>query len=116
MKSLTTRAHIEIMVNNFYEKVQEDDLLAPLFAHVDWPNHLPIMYNFWATMLLGDRSYTGNPFQKHILLPLQTQHFDRWLELFTQTIDENFIGEKAEEVKARAQSIAGVFQFRLNLV
>jgi hemoglobin len=116
MQTLNARPEIEILVNKFYDKVKQDDLLAPLFAHVDWPHHLPVMYNFWASMLLGDRSYTGNPFQKHVPLPLKVKHFDRWLSLFTATIDENFSGEKAEEVKSRAKNIAAVFQYRLNLV
>ncbi|MBN8575535.1 MAG: group III truncated hemoglobin [Cyclobacteriaceae bacterium] len=115
MQALNSRSEIELLVNTFYDKVKQDPLLAPLFAHVDWPHHLPVMYNFWASMLLGDRSYTGNPFQKHMPLPLTPMHFSRWLELFNQTVDENFTGAKAEEVKARAQSIATVFQFKLNL-
>jgi len=115
MQTLETRKEIELLVNRFYDKVKRDDLLEPIFAHVDWPKHLPIMYNFWASMLLGDRSYSGNPFQKHAPLNLQTNHFDRWLVLFIETVDENFIGEKAEEVKSRAQNIASVFQYRLNL-
>lgn len=116
MQTLETRKEIELLVNRFYDKVKRDDLLEPIFAHVDWPKHLPIMYNFWASMLLGDRSYSGNPFQKHAPLNLQTNHFDRWLVLFIETVDENFIGEKAEEVKSRAQNIASVFQYRLNLI
>jgi hemoglobin len=115
MQDLNSRSEIELMVNRFYDKVKQDELLAPLFAQVDWPHHLPIMYNFWTSMLLGDRSYAGNPFQKHVALPLTVLHFSRWLELFNQTIDENFAGAKAEEAKSRAQNIAAVFQYRLNL-
>lgn len=115
-KEIRNREEIETLVNLFYDKVKLDEMLAPIFAHVNWPEHLPIMYNFWASMLLGDRSYSGNPFQKHMPLHLQTDHFERWLALFTQTVDENFIGDKAEEVKSRAQSIASVFQYRLNLI
>ncbi len=115
MQDLNSRTEIESMVNRFYDKVKHDELLAPLFAHVDWPHHLPVMYNFWASMLLGDRSYTGNPFEKHVTLPLSSTHFSRWLELFNETVDENFSGANAQEVKARAQTIAAVFQYRLNL-
>lgn len=67
-------------------------------------------------MLLGEQSYRGNPFQKHMPLPLEVSHFNRWLMLFNETIEENFKGEKAEEAKARAQNIAAVFQYRLNLI
>ncbi len=112
---LNTRANIELLVNTFYEKVKTDELLAPVFARIDWPAHLPVMYNFWASMLLGDQSYQGSPFQKHIGLPISSHHFDRWLYLFIQTVDEHFVGPTAEEVKSRAKQIASVFQFKLGL-
>jgi hemoglobin len=113
MSDIETRDNIETLVNRFYDKVNQDPLLAPVFGHVDWPNHLPIMYNFWSSMLLGELSYQGNPFQKHIGLPIQAEHFERWLQLFTETIDENFSGLKADETKSRAQSIAGVWKFKM---
>jgi hemoglobin len=114
-QELKTRAEIETMVDKFYEKVKQDLLLAPVFAHLDWQKHLPIMYNFWSSMLLGDQSYQGNPFQKHIGLPIESRHFDQWLKLFIATVDENFVGDKAQEVKQRAQSIAGIFQHKLGI-
>jgi hemoglobin len=114
-EDIKTRDDITILVDQFYGKVNQDELLAPVFGHVDWVKHLPVMYNFWSSMLLGDRSYEGNPFQKHIDLPIQSKHFDRWLELFVGTVNENFDGSKAEEVKMRAQSIAQVFQHKMNL-
>ncbi|SKC89374.1 group III truncated hemoglobin [Ohtaekwangia koreensis] len=116
MKTLESREDIEVLVNKFYEKVKMDDLLAPLFSHVDWPHHLPILYNFWASILLGDQSYKRNPFEKHIHLPVTPEHFDRWLSHFTKTVDENFEGEKALEAKQRAFSIAGIFQHKLGLL
>jgi hemoglobin len=115
MKEITDREDVILLVNDFYEKVKQDNLLGPLFAHVDWPHHLPIMYSFWSSMLLGDQSYKGNPFQKHISLAITASHFDRWMELFNQTVDENFNGDRAIEVKDRARSIAGVWQYKLGL-
>ena len=116
MKSdINNREDIQVLVNEFYTKVQADPLLGPVFSHVDWPHHLPIMYNFWSSMLLGDQSYRGNPLQKHLPLPIEPQHFQQWLKLFRETVDNNFSGEKAEEVKMRAESIAGIFQIRMGL-
>ena len=115
MTEIQTRSDIILLVDRFYEKVKQDQLLAPVFAHLDWPKHLPIMYNFWSSMLLGDQSYLGNPFQKHVGLPIGPQHFEQWLRIFTTTIDENFTGAIAEEAKGRAQSIAGIFQHKLRL-
>src|SRR5688572_4242998 len=99
-KDITTREDIKLLVNRFYEKVNKDSLLSPVFSHVDWPHHLPIMYDFWSSMLFGDQTYRGNPFQKHLPLPIKSQHFEQWLKLFTETVNENFAGEKAEEVKS----------------
>ena len=104
------------MVDSFYGKVNEDELLAPVFndfAGVNWEKHLPVMYDFWSTILLGEMSYKGNPFLKHIPLPVDKKHFDRWLALFLETIDEHFTGNVAEEAKNRARSIAGIFQHKL---
>jgi hemoglobin len=109
------REDVKIMVDKFYDKVKSDELLGPVFSHVDWPHHLPTMYNFWSSMLLGDQTYRGNPLQKHLPLPIDKKHFHRWLELFKETVDENFTGEKAEEVKMRANSIASIFQYRMGL-
>ena len=116
MKVLETRTDIEFLVNTFYERVKADPLLSPIFAHVDWATHLPVMYNFWSSMMLGNQSYRGNPFQKHIGLSLTMEHFNRWLALFVETADTNFMGDKAEELKNRARDIAGVFQYKLGLI
>jgi len=115
-KDIVERADVKILVNKFYDKVKTDELLGPVFSHVDWPHHLPVMYNFWSSMLLGDQSYSGNPLQKHLPLPVGENHFDRWLELFKETVDATFEGEKAEEVKTRANSIAKIFQFKMGLL
>ena len=114
MNDINNREDIIALVNLFYEKVKKDDLLASFFAHVNWPKHLPTMYDFWASMLLGERTYMGAPFQKHISLGIESEHFDRWLFIFHQTVNENFKGEKAEEAKQRAASIAGVWQHKLS--
>jgi hemoglobin len=114
-EDITSRNDIQTLVDNFYEKVKVDGLLGPVFAGLDWPHHLPIMYNFWSSMLLGDQSYRGNPFEKHVRLAITTEHFSRWLQLFKETVDEYFIGEKADEVKMRADSIAGIFQLKMGL-
>ena len=116
MKDILDRNDIVQLVDSFYARVTTDDFLKHVFDHVDWPNHLPTMYNFWASMLLGDQSYQGNPLQKHIHLAIDSSHFSRWLELFTQTVDEHFEGIKAAEAKGRARNIAGMFQYKLGLM
>ncbi len=115
-KEIQSRAEIKLLVDSFYEKVKADELLGPVFAHVDWPHHLPIMYNFWSSILLGDMSYSGNPLAKHVNLAIGTAHFSRWLELFTTTVDEHFEGYNANEAKNRAHTVAQLFQYKMGLL
>ena len=115
-KDIENRHDIELFVNRFYDKVKDDELLGPVFKNLNWPHHLPIMYNFWSSLLLGDQTYSGNPLQKHLSLDIDSKHFEQWLKLFTQTLDENFWGEKATEAKLRAQSIAHIFQLRMGII
>jgi hemoglobin len=115
-KDITTREDIQLLVDKFYDKVKADGLLGPVFAHVNWPVHLPVMYDFWSSMLLGDQTYTGNPLQKHLPLAIRPEHFNQWLSYFKETVNENFAGQKADEAMSRADSIAGIFQFKMGLI
>jgi hemoglobin len=115
---IKTRADIELLVNSFYDKVVLDDLLAPVFneqARVDWKDHMPRMYDFWDTLLLGSNNYKGQPFPPHALLRIDKSHFDRWIQLFTQTLDEHFAGLTAEMAKQKARNIGAVFSVKLGI-
>lgn len=114
-KDILGRNDVIVLVNSFYDKVKSDALLGPVFGHVDWPRHLPVMYNFWSSMLLGEMTYRGNPLQSHLALPIDSAHFAQWLKLFEETLDENFTGDKADETRMRARAIAGVFQHKMGL-
>ncbi|MEX1190388.1 MAG: group III truncated hemoglobin [Brumimicrobium sp.] len=108
---------IMLLVNRFYEKVQHDELLGPIFEKVingNWEPHLEKMYRFWETVLLNNHTYHGSPFAPHAKLPIGAEHFDRWLKLFMETIDEHFTGEKAKEAKWRAGKMAEMFQYKHN--
>ncbi|RYD76168.1 MAG: group III truncated hemoglobin [Sphingobacteriales bacterium] len=116
MKELEDIDDIKTLVNTFYDKVNRDEILSPVFndvAKVDWPKHLPTMYKFWEMLLLDGENYKGNPFQKHIPLPISPAHFQRWIKLFLQTVDELFLGEKAEMARSKAKSIAQIFEIRM---
>ncbi len=107
---------IKLLVDTFYDKVNKSLLLSPIFndfASVNWDSHLPIMYRFWNGILFGEGGYKGNPFEKHIPLPIDKTHFENWLTLFTETVDQFFEGNKADEAKQRATSIAYIFQSKL---
>ena len=110
-------ADIRLLVDSFYDKARQDELLAPVFDHAisDWEHHLPTMYQFWERLLLGSTDYNGNPFSKHLNLSLDAEHFVKWLELFNQILDQNFCGPKTEETKRLARNIAGSFQLRMGI-
>ncbi|WP_207536263.1 group III truncated hemoglobin [Desertivirga arenae] len=117
---IKTREDIETLVNAFYEKVQKDELIGFIFnevAKVNWEAHLPKMYEFFETIILGQKGFKGNPMEVHFHLnkqtPLQNEHFDRWKSLFFLTIDENFKGTKAEEAKQKATSIADLMYYKI---
>ncbi|MDF7811574.1 group III truncated hemoglobin [Hymenobacter sp. YC55] len=113
---IQSEADIKLLVDTFYSKVNQDALLDPVFngfASVDWSRHLPIMYDFWSSIVLGTSRYRGRPFPKHLPLPIDATHFQRWLQLFYATVDELFAGPKANEAKMRALNIATVFEYRL---
>jgi hemoglobin len=115
---ITNETDIKTLVDSFYNKVNADELLSPIFndfAHTDWEHHLPTMYSFWSSILFRTATYQGRPWPKHAVLPVNAAHFARWLSLFKQTVDEHFLGSKAQEAKNAAASIADTFQNRLQL-
>lgn len=118
IKDIEGRGDIVWLVDNFYAKVREDALLAPVFAlriPGSWDAHLETMYNFWNMAIFGVRDYQGNPFSKHVTLPLEGEHFDRWLLLFFATLDARFQGPISDDVRRKARGIAETFQARLNI-
>lgn len=118
-KEIKTKEQIQELVDKFYTKVNADSLLSPVFngeAKINWEEHLPKMYKFWGTQLIGTADYSGQPFPPHMLLHVSSAHFNKWLLLFMETINENFTGNVAEMAKEKAKNIAGVFQYKLGIV
>ncbi|NER85022.1 MAG: group III truncated hemoglobin [Leptolyngbya sp. SIO1D8] len=114
---------IKLMVDTFYGKVQESEILGFIFndiAEVDWATHLPHMYNFWAGILFGENEFRGQPMYKHIILSKKTKmsdiQFAEWLRLFGETVLDLFEGPRADEAIARSQMIARNFLYRINQV
>lgn len=119
-KDIESRADIIKLVDSFYEQVKKDALIGFFFksvVSVDWDFHLPKMYDFWESVILHTGDYNGNPMQVHKDIsqkhPIEKSHFDRWLHLFTKTIDELFEGTNAEVARQRALSIATVMQIKV---
>lgn len=110
---------VKHLVDSFYGKIREDLLLKNIFnSNIQdrWPQHLEKMYTFWQTVLLSEHTYYGSPFPPHAKMPIDKEHFDRWLQLWFETIDENFTGEIADEAKWRASKMAEMFQFKINYI
>ena len=116
-KDILTLEDIKLLVDTFYDKVREDQLLGPVFnerIQNRWPEHLAKMYTFWQTVLLGEHTYYGSPFPPHANLPVGKEHFERWLSLFSQTLNELFSGEIASEALWRANKMAVMFQYKID--
>lgn len=116
-QTIKSRDEIVQIVDQFYAKVREDKLIGPIFneqANVDWEEHLPKLYNFWEDLLFGTNHYHGRPFPPHLKFNLKLNHFERWLKLFVETVDENYSGLKADEMKSRAIRIAQNFLHNIN--
>lgn len=120
MNDIRDKEDVKIFVDAFYTKVRIDQLLGPIFAakipNDSWEPHLERMYSFWYTVLFAARDYSGNPFSKHASLPIQKNHFERWVGLFLETIDENFQGIRAEDAKMRAIKMGQLFQSKLEYI
>lgn len=56
---------------------------------------------------------------KHIDLhrkePLKVAHFDHWLALWNETVDEYFVGDMAEKAKQYAQTIKALMIFKIGV-
>jgi hemoglobin len=107
-KTGITEAMIERLVRGFYARVRTDALLAPIFdAKIgDWEPHLQRMCAFWSSVALMTGRYHGAPMPKHLVLPVDAGHFDRWLELFEATAHELCPPEAADHFIERARRIA----------
>lgn len=111
------RDDVARLVRAFYRDVATDDLLGPIFEGmgVHWPTHVDTLTDFWAWQLLGETgAYRGNPLRAHepvhARFPLTDAHYERWLELFTATIDAELSGPIADVARARAARMAAAMQ------
>lgn len=117
---IQSRMDIELLMTEFYEKVKKDDTIGYIFneiARVNWGHHIPIICDFWETLLLDATSYKNNAMAVHYALnrkePLEERHFQRWLQLFSETVDDLFSGKVADMAKKKAKSIASLMQFKM---
>ena len=115
-------AMVRVVVDDFYRKARQDAVIGPIFNRVipdpEWPAHLDKIASFWSSMLLGTGTYSGRPMPKHLAIgDLADRHFERWLNLFKQTVDEKCPPAVAALFVDRAERVAhsmrlGLAQYR----
>ncbi len=110
--TLANEEAIGLCVRRFYETAQKDPLLAPVFevSIADWEHHFGKLQDFWSRALLGTERYTGFPFPPHLRLPVEPEHFSRWLALFEQTAGETLAPALAQKAVEKARHMATCFQ------
>lgn len=120
-KDIQTRADIEQLIRAFYTKILADNQLNFIFtdiAQLDLETHFPHLFDFWENILLAPNHYRKNVLQIHLDLnkkiALTPEHFQQWLGHFSNTVDELFTGDIAQQAKNKALSIATVMQTKLH--
>lgn len=118
-KEISNISDIRLLVDTFYKRAEDDDLLSPIFAKRFKTHNSPLdpLYRYWGNVLLEleEGAVDEIPFPKHQDLPLTHQHFDRWLSLFHQTVDDLFSGPLAEKAKFRAIRMSEIFRYKMEL-
>ena len=101
---------LQRLVDLFYARVREDDLLGPVFngAVGNWPEHLEKLGAFWSSVMLTSGRYKGSPIGAHMrhASSIEPEMFDRWLKLWRETARETLAEADAAAVIAKAERIA----------
>jgi hemoglobin len=122
-EDIKSRADIDLLIRAFYDKVRKDDTIGIIFnevINVNWEHHIPVIVDFWDSVLLDADVYHQNAMEPHFainkIFPLKKEHFESWLKLFTGTVDEIFEGPVAKLAKTRAKGIAGIMQLKMDAI
>ena len=120
MNDITNREDLTQLMKSFYHKALQDDVIGHFFnevAPLQMDTHIPLIVDFWETIVFDKAKYSGNVLgvheHLHQLSAFKEEHFNRWVALFKETVNELFFGEKAEMIKQRAESIATVMKIKL---
>ena len=120
-KDIESRQDIELLLTHFYKKAFADNKIGHFFTEVvplDLSIHIPVIADFWESILLGSRGYRKNVMEVHqhihTLSAIKKQHLDQWVKIFTETVDEWHTGARATLMKQRARSIATLMDLKLN--
>jgi len=117
---IKTANDINALVHHFYNRALTDSIIGSFFTkavQLNWEIHIPLICQFWQSILLSTAQYKGRPIDKHIQLhktmPIKPIHFKQWLKLWQLSIDQLFSGPIAEQAKQRAHQIADLMQFKI---
>jgi len=120
MRDIIDRTDVSFLIDTFYKKVVTDKIIGSFFTDViklDWDRHIPVMIDFWETVLFGGYKYKGNPMLVHMELhkkkALKAEHFERWTKLWAQTIQDHFEGKIASKAIERANTVSQVIMMRI---
>jgi hemoglobin len=120
MKTIESREDVSELVHLFYAQIRKDNFLGPIFNGMiqeeRWPEHLEKLTDFWETNLFGIPKFKGNPVVAHLKTDAMVQerfkdlidqrHFEHWLALWERTVNENFVGERAERAVQAAKRMS----------
>lgn len=113
MNDIQSKEDIDLLISLFYGKVFEDELLSPFFKNMNFESHKPQMVHFWSFALIDEPGYKTNVTEKHLSMPLEEEHFERWISYFKETVSENFSGEIADKAIQRAKLVGWTIQEKL---
>lgn len=118
---IESRQDLVLFLEAFYEKAFADELIGFFFTDVvplNLATHIPVIADFWESVVFNLRGYRKNVMEVHQhihqLSSIKKEHLDRWVDLFSNTLDERFEGRNVELMKQRARSIATLMDIRLN--
>lgn len=120
LNDIHQREDLVLLVNTFYARVRQDEILGPIFNSIigdNWDRHLNIMYGFWDSVLFGAASYRGQAVGKHVQIDkqfrLDPEHYERWIHLWGKAVMELFEGPNATLIQERAQAMLQLIQFKV---
>ena len=120
-RDIENRAELERLLEVFYKKVFKDDLISHFFIEVvplNLETHIPVIADFWESVLLDGRGYRKNVMEIHLNISekskINKEHLDRWVKIFSETVDDLFEGAKASLAKQRAASIATMMNIKID--
>ena len=122
MKSnINNRKDIRKLITVFFEKLLNHEEFRQIFfevAQIDILDHIETSMDFWESALFQTRKYKNELIETHLALHykyrLENKHFDEWLKIFNQSVDEMFEGEIAGIAKQKAYSLATIIKMKID--